>query len=195
MTGRTYSSAFMAVCCVAAAVFQTACPTVPRRPVVQADPEADAAADAARRAQELVARGKLKEALKVYSDAYDRRRTAGLRNSYVRLCEQLRKSADAAYQDRDFAAAGGSYHALLKNGLAARDISSLLSFDAAYLETRINACSRSLMEAGLERYRRERLDEAVEIWEGVLAFDPENGEVQKALDTARTQLRQLKNVE
>jgi cytochrome c-type biogenesis protein CcmH/NrfG len=42
-------------------------------------------------------------------------------------------------------------------------------------------------------YRKGNLKGAISVWESLLAFDPDNEQIKKAIETARAQLQQIKN--
>ncbi len=151
-------------------------------------------AETARLAHEQAALGKYRNALEIYSNAYDRNHLRGVRQGYSRMGEQIVIAADAAYQKKDFAEAGSIYRVLFESGITTRDFAQSLSFDDDYLSGQIKACSRALMEIGLMKYREERLDEAIAIWKKILAFDLDNKNARSAIDTATVQLEQLKHL-
>jgi len=150
--------------------------------------------DTAKRAQEQIALGNYKQALEIYAHAYDRHHLAGHRQGFLRLGEQIRAVSDKAYQDARYAEAGVTARNLFESGITTRDFADKLSFDDDFLTARISACSRSLMELGLMRYREEKLDEAIAIWRRALDFDTGNKTVRQAIDTATAQLQQLKHI-
>jgi tetratricopeptide (TPR) repeat protein len=150
--------------------------------------------DTSRQAHEQASLGKYRNALEIYSNAYDRHHLRGLRQGYARMGEQVVLAADAAYQKKDFAEAGSIYRALFESGITTRDFAQSLTFDDDYLDKQIKACSKTLMEIGLMKYREEKLDEAIAIWKKILAFDLDNKNVRSAIDTATVQLQQLKNL-
>ncbi len=145
------------------------------------------------RARELSDRGEYKTALALYSTAYRKCQDRELIEEYRADGERIREAADRVYDKRDFIRAGTIYHQLLLSGITA-DIPALLTFENAYLKQQINACVKSLTENGLMKYREEKLNEAIDIWKKILAFDPENRTVAKAVQTAIRQRRQLKNI-
>jgi cytochrome c-type biogenesis protein CcmH/NrfG len=55
----------------------------------------------------------------------------------------------------------------------------------------IAACREGLTKTGLEEYRKGNLAKAISVWEDLLSFDPDNTEIKKAVDTARTQLNKV----
>jgi tetratricopeptide (TPR) repeat protein len=150
--------------------------------------------DTVKRAQEQVAHGEYKKALEIYSNTYDKYHHPGLRYNFAETGGQVRNAADAAYQKRQYAEAGNIYRILFESGITIRDFAASLSFDDDYLSSQISACSKALTEIGLLKYREEKIDEAISIWEKVLAFDPDNKAVIKAVDTATKQMQKLKSI-
>ena len=172
----------------------TACSFHPKGPGPGPAPEEKFIAETAKQAQSQFALGRFKRALEVYSNAFDKYHYAGLRRGYARMGEQIISAADTAYNRGEVAEAGIDYHILFESGITRRDFAAKLSFDDNYLSRQIKACSRALMESGLIKYREEKLDEAIAIWEKALFFDPDNRNVKKAHDTAIVQLQKLKQL-
>lgn len=154
-----------------------------------------AIAETVKQAQAQVALGEYKKALALYAAAdnkygYD----AALQQQYVRTGDRIRSTADTAFQQEVFSQAGGIYHILLESGITERNFQKSLSFDTAYLRSRIGSCSKALMELGLVKYREDDLDGASLIWNEVLTFDPGNKAVTKALQTTSKQRQMLKSI-
>jgi len=150
--------------------------------------------DTARQAQAEIAGGEYKRALELYSSAYEINHTPEMRANYIATGEQLRKTADQAYQRKDFAAAGTIYNALIESGITKRDFASSLSFDDDYLNGQVHACSKTLLEAGLTTYRDGKLEDAISIWKKAQLFDRDNKDIKSAIETTTTQLQNLKRI-
>jgi tetratricopeptide (TPR) repeat protein len=150
--------------------------------------------ETARQAQQQFALGKYKKALEIYSVAYDKHHDADLRHGYVKIGEQIKAAADAAYREGDFAEAGSAYVNLFESGITTRDFAQTLSFDDDYLSGRIKACSNALLEMGMIKYREEKIEEAIAVWKKALVFDVDNRNIRNAIDTATVQLQQLKTL-
>jgi len=147
-----------------------------------------------RQAQSQVALGEYKKALALYAAADGKYgHDAALQHQYVRTGDRIKAAADTAFHQGEFLQAGGIYRVLLESGITGRNFQAL-SFDTAYLHTRIGSCSNALMELGLVKYREENLDEAFSIWSKVLVFDPGNKAVTKALQTTGKQRQKLKDI-
>jgi tetratricopeptide (TPR) repeat protein len=145
-------------------------------------------------AQVDIAGGEYKKSLELYSSAYEKKHTLDMRDNYSATGEQIRKTADTAYQRKDFAEAGSIYNTLIESGIVTRDFADSLSFNEDYLNGQKNACSKALLEAGLTTYRDGKLDDAISIWKKALVFDRDNKDIKSAIETARTQLQNLKNI-
>ncbi len=147
-----------------------------------------------RHAEELLKAGEYKKALDTYEGAYDKYRPE-LRGRYIAAGEKVRIIADAAFQKNDYAEAGSIYQVLVKSNITAKDFAPSLSFGPAYLNRQIEACSKTLTEMGLVKYREEKLEEAIATWGKVLAFCPDNKGVMKAVATATRPLNTVNKLD
>jgi tetratricopeptide (TPR) repeat protein len=96
---------------------------------------------------------------------------------------------------KDFALAGRINGLLLKNfesfeKLTDTAIGSGLSREE--LEDAIRQCTATLVLDGLAEYQKGNVENAIDIWEGLLVFDPVNPEVRQAVETAKAQLSKIK---
>lgn len=146
-----------------------------------------------RRARQSLAAGDYQKTLDSYRglppEAFrDSRLSAGLQ----RIMEELKRLADTAIARKDFLAAGKGYAALLSDYPLAEQAGLSPSFPKSAAEEGIKKCRTQLTKEGLDQYRKGNLKEAIAIWRGLLSFDPDNAEINKALDTATEQLKKLK---
>jgi tetratricopeptide (TPR) repeat protein len=190
---RTMTSLSCLLLCTCLAVITPSCSYL-QKTTSPPGQEHKVVADTAKQAQANIALGEYKKALDLYSNAYDRYHYTGMRSNYARTAEQIRTTADTAYQKKDFAEAGSIYKMLFESGITTRDFAQSLSFDDDYLDGQITLCSKTLMENGLMKYREEKLDEAIVIWKKALVFDPENTGIKNAIETAALQLQKLKSL-
>lgn len=110
---------------------------------------------------------------------------------YLKAAENIRDTADDAFDKGEFAVSGRAYAVLLRNYPHFQEISRDLSFDGKYLQARLKECSDRLSERALTQYRQGNLTAAISLWKNILEFEPENAGVKKAIDTASTQLENL----
>jgi tetratricopeptide (TPR) repeat protein len=132
-------------------------------------------------------------ALRVYGAAL--RKYPGdraLLTNYHKAVEDIRDAADNAFDKEEFALAGRTYAFLLRNFPPIRELAGDLSFDRKYLRARLKECSDRLSERALKQYRQGDFPAAISLWKNILEFEPGNAGVRKALDTATTQLRNLR---
>jgi len=147
------------------------------------------------RARSSMASGEYKEAIAIYSAACDRNPgNEDLLDTYTEALETVRVTADRAYENQDFAKAGELYSTLSHSGFGQKPLQEELSFDADYLGKRIRACSKTLFELGIVKYRAGDLQNAIAIWKQVLVFDPADQEARTAIETAKIQLQNLKQI-
>jgi tetratricopeptide (TPR) repeat protein len=166
-----------------------------QKPVDDAGKQAQKAVDnTVIQAQVDIAGGEYKKALELYFSVYEKKHTPDMRDNYSATGEQIRKTADAAFQRKDFAEAGSIYNTLIESGIVTRDFADSLSFNEDYLNGQKNACSKALLEAGLTTYRDGKLEDAIAIWKRAQVFDRDNKDIKNAIDTATTQLQNLKNI-
>ena len=114
-----------------------------------------------------------------------------LLRSYQKAVEEMKDSADRAFDREEFVSAGRSYRLLLRNYRHFGDFAQQLSFDKKYLNARITYCSEYLFKRGVEEYRSGNIKHAISTWEGLLSFDPGHAEAGTACNSATTQLKNL----
>ena len=184
---RIEQSTLSILLCLLLTAFLSSCATFQNRP--------RAIAETVKQAQSQIALGEYRKALALYAAADDKYgHDADLRHHYVWTGNRIKSAADTAFQQGIFSQAGGIYHILQESGITGRNFQEPLSFDTVYLRNRIGSCSKALMELALVKYREDDLDGASSIWNEVLAFDPGNKAVTKALQTTNKQRQMLKSI-
>jgi len=116
---------------------------------------------------------------------------AELAASCMRTLREIKTAGDKALADKDFGQSGKVNVLLLKNFQSFEGLEPAPAFTRTDLEKAIAACRESLTKMGLSEYRKGNLAKAIAVWEELLAFDPENAEIKKAVETAKTQLNRL----
>lgn len=114
-----------------------------------------------------------------------------VQSGYIRTLESIKTSGDRAFESSDFALAGTVYEILLKNIPSVKQLNGSFSFNRGGLTSKIRNCKKILFENGLEQYRSGNLNQAISLWKSILAFDPENQEIRKAVDMATLQYKNL----
>jgi tetratricopeptide (TPR) repeat protein len=145
-----------------------------------------------RRAREYLAEGDILKALDGFKGLpQDALRSPAQAAGLRRIMEEIRTLAEKAVARRDFVTAGKGYAVLWREYALAGQARISLSFTQNDAEKGLKECRAQLTREGLDQYRKGNLREAIAIWNGLLAFDPDNAEIKKAVDTATEQLKKL----
>jgi tetratricopeptide (TPR) repeat protein len=145
-------------------------------------------------AGEDIKAGNFAKALNAYQAALDEYPgDAGLAGKYVTAIGDIKAAGDKALTDKNFGLSGKANALLLKNFPTFERLLPAVAFTQADLTKAIAVCRDSLTKTGLAEYRQGNLAKAIAVWEELLSFDPENAEIKKAVDTARTQLNAIIN--
>ena len=111
---------------------------------------------------------------------------------YIKRMEQIKKHAEKAFGMENYSLAGRAYHALNRHVSYIEKSTAVPLFDGQFFDKRKTICSSRLMKQALEHYRNGDLPAAINLWKNILEFSPSDSEVQKAIEIAS---KQLKNVE
>lgn len=143
-------------------------------------------------ARQHIEAGEYQKAIDEYQKEYTKRpQDQVLAKEYVKGLEDIKAAADGALKKEDYASAGKTYKILQKNYPEFKGFSAMLSFDRAYLNARLTTCKDALSKKGFQEYRQGNLNEAISLWQGYLVIDPTNGDIKKALNTAKIQQKNL----
>jgi tetratricopeptide (TPR) repeat protein len=144
--------------------------------------------------EQYVVEGDYKSAMDVYAVACRKHpKNPTLSTNYRKTIEDIHGLADEAFAREDFASSGRAYFVLLKNYPNYQELIPELSFDKGSLNAQLEDCSSHLSQRALADYRKGNLAEAISIWKSILAFDPNNSGIAKAIDTATIQLKNLQH--
>ena len=143
-------------------------------------------------AKQNVTAGKYQKAIDLYKAEYERHpQDRVLVKEYVQSLEEIKTAADRALNREDFESAGDAYNVLVKNYADFKGFTHSLSFDRSQLNSRLTNCTTALSKKGFQEYREGDLSEAISLWQDYLALDPHNTDIKKALNTAKTQQKNL----
>lgn len=141
--------------------------------------------------QEMKA-GSLVKALGFYPPLFkEYPRDSGLSSRYLRIVQDIEALGDKARADGNFAQAGLVYALLLENFPALEERQAAPPLTRTELTAGLALCRESLTKTGLAEYRKGNLAKAIAVWESLLVFDPDNAEIKKAVETAKTQLNEM----
>jgi len=111
--------------------------------------------------------------------------------NYLKLVQEIKVSADKAMADKDYVQAGKLYVLVLKSSPFFDGPPPIAALSRTDITGALAACRDVLTKSGLEEYRKGNLAKAIDVWEGLLSFDPENVEIKKAVQTAKTQQSEI----
>lgn len=149
-----------------------------------------------RRSRQYLDRGDFEKAIGSYRASYlEYPNDPVLLTNLINIILDMKFLAEIAISKEDFLSAGRIYHALLKNYKYFSKYYKSQSLPKEFLDKELNNCRLQLTKKGLEQYRKGNLAEAISVWKGILEFDPNNQQIKKAIETATTQLKNLRKEE
>ncbi len=145
------------------------------------------------KSEQYVVQGDFKSALDVYAKLCRKYPDdQALSTYYGKTVEDIHRVADEAFSKDDFVSSGRAYYVLLKNNNSScHGPDREPQPDMGFLHGRLEDCSSHLSQRALAEYRKGNLAEAISIWKNILVFDPTNAGVEKAIETATVQLKNL----
>ncbi len=105
---------------------------------------------------------------------------------------EIKAAANQALQTADYGTAGKLFGLLKQAEIKSKPFIPFAPHEKEEIDRALRTCSLNLTNQGLIEYRKGNLKEAISLWEKILVFDPENEEIKKAIQTARTQLEKIK---
>jgi tetratricopeptide (TPR) repeat protein len=145
------------------------------------------------RAQKAFQDGDYTRAIEVYKSANQAfPEESSLKTPLLTTVREIHASGEKSYRNQDYVGAGKVYALFLNEYEWLQNLKTPLPFSDKTLQEGINRCRTHLTRKGLDLYRKKKLKEAIAVWEGLLEFDPENVEIQKAIANAEEQLKKIK---
>jgi tetratricopeptide (TPR) repeat protein len=142
-----------------------------------------------------MAEGNYERALEMFAAAWkENPGHAGVARDFPEALSGLKKSGDEAFRQGRLEEAGRRWSAALRHLSHPAEKGKPLPFTTAELQAGIDKVSGSLMEKGLVEYRKGNIEAAIAIWKSILAYDPSHAEAARSVQTAATQLENLKKI-
>jgi tetratricopeptide (TPR) repeat protein len=166
----------------------------PQKTTLSSKSPAQKTGEAVNRAQKQIEAGQYQKAIDTFNDEYGKQpHDAVLKREYARSLNGVKSTADKRFARGDLAGSGRLYYILHTNYAKFGGIEQALSFDDPYLDAKLAYCKKTLSRQGFEEYRKGNLSNAISVWQGLLAIDPDNNAVKDALRTAIQQQRNLQD--
>ena len=135
------------------------------------------------------------QALELFSAAWQEKPGhAGVAREFDGALLALEKNGDAAYAQGKWEDAGKRWMGTLRFITHPAANSRDYPFTRSEVRAKVDHLSASLLEKALLQYRKGNIQAAIADWKTILAYDPANEEAVKSLNTATTQLEQLKKL-
>ena len=135
------------------------------------------------------------QALELFSAAWQEKPGhAGVAREFDGALLALKKNGDAAYAQGKWEDAGKRWMGTLRFITHPAANSRDYPFTRSEVRAKVDHLSASLLEKALLQYREGNIQAAIADWKTILAYDPANEEAVKSLNTATTQLEQLKKL-
>ena len=119
---------------------------------------------------------------------------AGVAREFDGALLALKKNGDAAYAQGKWEDAGKRWMGALRFITHPAANPRGYPFTRSEVRAEVDRLTASLLEKALLQYRKGNLQGAIADWKTILAYDPANEEAVKSLNTATTQLEQLKKL-
>lgn len=115
-----------------------------------------------------------------------------LGKEYLQAANACLSRADTLLKDGQFSEAGFLLKTVHDSYPQSGKLQGQIAASPAQIKVKIDFCTDKLMEAGLLAYRSGELAPAINIWQQVLAVNPQHQAAQNSLHTTRQQLSKLK---
>lgn len=118
----------------------------------------------------------------------------GVARDFPEALIALKNRGDESFRQGRMEEAGRRWTAALRYISHPAEKSKPPPFSKADLAAGIDRASAALMEKGLVEYRKGDLEAAIASWKSILAFNPAHAEAARSVQTATTQLENLKKI-
>lgn len=119
----------------------------------------------------------------------------GVTNEFPAALAGLKNSADESFRQGKPEEAGRRWSSALRFASHPAEKGRSLPFAKTDIRASIDRASSALMEKGLIEYRKGNLEAAISSWRSILAFDPSHVDAARSVQTATTQLENLKKID
>lgn len=135
-------------------------------------------------------------ALEMFASAWkDNPGHIGVTNDFPVALAGLKNSADESFRQGKLEEAGRRWSSALRFASHPAEKGRALPFTKTDIRASIDRVSSSLMEKGLIEYRKGNLQAAISSWKSILAYDPSHADAARSVQTATTQLENLKKID
>lgn len=142
-----------------------------------------------------MAEGNYERALEMFATAWkESPGHPGVARDFPDALSGLKKTGDEAFRQGRLEDAGRRWSAAVRYYSHPAEKGKPPPFTKAELQASVDKVSGSLMEKGLVEYRKGNIEAAIAFWRSILAYDPSHAEALRSVQTAATQLDNLKKI-
>jgi tetratricopeptide (TPR) repeat protein len=142
-----------------------------------------------------MAEGNYERALEMFATAWkESPGHPGVARDFPDALSGLKKTGDEAFRQGRLEDAGRRWSAAVRYLSHPAEKGKPPPFTKAELQASVDKVSGSLMEKGLVEYRKGNIEAAIAFWRSILAYDPSHAEALRSVQTAATQLENLKKI-
>jgi len=118
-----------------------------------------------------------------------------LAEEYLEAVNTCLESADGLLKTGDYPDAAVLFKTVLDGYPKDSELQQQVALTRTQIEGKLNTCAERLMEAGLVAYRAGEFTKSINIWQQILAFNPQYQAALDAIETTKQQLSTLKTLE
>lgn len=139
--------------------------------------------------------GNTERALELFTQAWkESPGHAGAARDFAPALVRLKSKGDEAARQGRVEEAGKAWAATLRHLSHPAANGRALPFTRAEVRANLDKLSADLLEKGLVDYREGRIESAIAHWQTILSYEPSHAEAAKSVQTATTQLQNLKKI-
>ena len=118
-----------------------------------------------------------------------------LAEEYLEAVNTCLESADGLLKTGDYPDAALLFKTVLDGYPKSPELQQRVALTRTQIADKLNTCAEKLMEAGLVAYRAGEFTRSIDIWQQILAFNPQHQAALDAIETTKQQLSTLKTLE
>jgi tetratricopeptide (TPR) repeat protein len=117
-----------------------------------------------------------------------------LAEEYLQATNTSLEGANELMQRTDYPGAAGLYKTVLDAYPETPELQQRVLLNSTQIAGQLDTCAENLMEAGLVAYRAGEFTRGIEIWQQIIAFNPQHQPALDAIETTEEQLSRLKTM-
>lgn len=117
-----------------------------------------------------------------------------LAEEYLQAANTSLERANELMKRAEYPGSAGLYKTVLDAYPKAPELQQRVLLTSTQIADQLDICAENLMEAGLVAYRAGEFTRGIEIWQQIIAFNPQHQAALDAIETTEEQLSRLKTM-